>query len=111
MARGREPVTHGSASGAVLHYRRGEKPCESCRLNYNTAQRRRYRRQHDRPLFTPERVSDFLLMNEPSSVRSIVDGVEAAEETILRAVYRMTNRGEITCNSATRLYTIDRQEG
>ncbi len=104
-------MIHGSAPGAMKHYRRGEKPCESCRIGWNEYQRRRYRANNPVPLFAHMRVFDFLLMSEPASVRSIVDGVAAAEATVLRAVYRMRGRGEITCNPGTRLYTIDRQEG
>lgn len=27
-----KPINHGSVSGAYIHYKRGEKPCEDCRL-------------------------------------------------------------------------------
>jgi hypothetical protein len=33
------PIRHGSAGGARAHYRRGEKPCESCRSAANLAHR------------------------------------------------------------------------
>ncbi len=96
----------------MKHYRRGEKPCEACRIGWNEYQRL-YRRHGPvaKPHFASSRIYDFLLVNEPVSIRGIVDGVEGAESTILRAVYRMRNRGEITCNFVTRHYTIDRQEG
>ena len=104
-------MNHGSATGAASHYRRGVKPCESCAVARREYQRRRYRLLHVRRLMTPERIVDFLLMNEPASMQSIVEGVAAAEATVLRAVYRMRGRGEITCNPDTRHYTISRQEG
>jgi hypothetical protein len=33
------PIRHGSPGGARAHYRRGEKPCESCRSAANLAHR------------------------------------------------------------------------
>jgi hypothetical protein len=31
-----QPIRHGTPSGARAHYRRGEKPCEPCRVAANT---------------------------------------------------------------------------
>ncbi len=35
----RQPIRHGTPSGARTHYRRGEKPCEACRSAANLASR------------------------------------------------------------------------
>jgi hypothetical protein len=44
-----QPIRHGSHAGAVAHYRRGEKPCEPCRVAGNA-----YRNQRDRRWRLPE---------------------------------------------------------
>ena len=39
--RARKPIDHGSAGGAAQHQRRGETPCEPCRIRHNKDSRRR----------------------------------------------------------------------
>lgn len=34
-----KPISHGTPQGARAHYRRGEKPCEECRLAFNASSR------------------------------------------------------------------------
>ena len=40
------PARCGTHSGAMAHYRRGEKPCDACRLAHNADIRAHYRRTH-----------------------------------------------------------------
>ena len=39
--RARKPIDHGSAGGAAQHQRRGETPCEPCRIRHNKDSSRR----------------------------------------------------------------------
>jgi hypothetical protein len=105
-------VRHGSYASAQAHYRMGEKPCDLCRGAHNEYARI-YRRYGplSKDRWLSSRIVDWLVVEEPASLRRIQAGVEGKPESIRRTLYRLAGRGVIVCDPYTRLYTVTREEG
>ncbi len=104
-------MRHGTYAGSTAHYRLGEKPCDLCRGARN--EYARLLRAHG-PLFkyetTGARIEDYVFLEQPVSLRRIMEDVDGNPETIRRTVYRLIDRGEIVCDTYTRLYSVSSGE-
>lgn len=69
------PINHGTYGGSLTHYKRGEKPCEDCRLARNA-----YMRGHRPP---PTRAVDPIIDMFPKGRALGVYVLLAADDTIL----------------------------
>ena len=94
--------------GYAAHYRAGEKPCDGCRDVYN--EQRRLRRRYGPLSRTPDRIADFLVLEGPTGLRSLMTCVVGVDETVRRTVYRMVGRGDITRNPVTLCYSVGSEE-
>ena len=105
-------MRHGVNGGSAKHYRLGEKPCDLCRAATNKQNRRR--RKYGLLFlgsYTSDRVADFLVLEGPTGLQSLMTCVSGREETVRRTIYRMVGRGEITRNPVTLCYSVGSEEG
>jgi len=105
-------MRHGVNGGSAKHYRLGEKPCGLCRdrTNLQTRLRRKFGLLF-RGTYTADRIVDFLVLEGPTGLQSLMTCVVGDEETVRRTVYRMVGRGDITRNPVTLCYSVGSEEG
>jgi len=112
------------AAGYMRHRRVGEPVCDECRVayrSYHLAYQQEWRtgrewdrvsRRYRRRLSVADRVMDVVEAYGPISLVELPAFLtDVAEATLVRTVYRMVDRGDITRNPVTLCYSVGSEEG